>query len=388
MSDGTPPSTEPSDQALEQLWPGLRLVRTSIGSAAGYIALPSASRPTLLVPAAPRAAAVTVASGYASAVTATARARRLLLRTGFGVGGAALFRRRLVATAPGIDAELGRVLGRDVAVGVYLGRPRANRKPVIQVLSPDGQPLAFAKVGINELTDRLVSAEADALERLAGQSLGLVVVPSVLHRGTWQGHPLVVQSALTIDPATVSDDALFAASLQICSIGADVRPLRACTPWSVLVNDLERAPAHELTDALRVGFRRLEPHADRPVPAGVGHGDWTPGNIAMHGTNVAVWDWERYAEHQPVGFDLLHHDLQSRLFWTKETNAPQHWRAAAADRLNALGVDRTLAPLLTAAYLLCLLARWVADVQPVLPDARSGMVQTLTTALDDMDAAR
>ena len=59
----------------------------------------------------------------------------------------------MFAPGPGtpdtIETHLREILGREISLGIQLGPPRANRKPILQVLDSDGQPLAFGKLGIN-----------------------------------------------------------------------------------------------------------------------------------------------------------------------------------------------------------------------------------------------
>ena len=49
---------------------------------------------------------------------------------------------------------------------MHLGAARANRKPVLQLLTPDGETVGFAKIGVSPLTSSLVWAERDALTLL------------------------------------------------------------------------------------------------------------------------------------------------------------------------------------------------------------------------------
>jgi len=51
-----------------------------------------------------------------------------------------------------IEDYLSRELDEEVVVAPYTSPPRANRKPVLHVLTPAGRTLGFAKVGRNELT--------------------------------------------------------------------------------------------------------------------------------------------------------------------------------------------------------------------------------------------
>jgi len=135
---------------------------------------------------------------YAQPAARSARFKRdlaaLALRTG---ADRALLRDRITVTgADSIEEHLRRVLDRDLTVSVHIGPARANRKPVLQLLAPDGTTVGFAKLGTNALTRRLVRAETVALTALRYARLSTVVVPRVLHSGQWQGHQVLVQEAL------------------------------------------------------------------------------------------------------------------------------------------------------------------------------------------------
>jgi hypothetical protein len=356
-----------------------------------YVALPRPSRPTLLVPAGPRRATRTALGRASIAPSRRAKALRRAADVAVATGVAAAQRHRLVVTVePGgraIEDALAEVVGRPVVVGVYLGRPRANLKPVLQVMDRGGETLAFAKVGMTPLSDALVERETRALSALAGADLGPVTVPAVVAAGEWQGHPLLVQAALPVWRATGGPDAelLATAMRAVAAVGAGTRRLRDCACWHDLDTDLERLASTARGDELGAAVARLAAYADAPVASGVGHGDWTPGNTAVVDDRVLVFDWERYAEHQPAGLDALHYDLQRRLFWDVEPDAVERWSAGSADLLAAVGVDPRAAALLRATYLACVLARWQADDQPPVPGLPVRMSRALRAALDELD---
>ena len=129
-------------------------------------------------------------------------------------------------TGAGLDEHLAGILGERALVSMHIGPARANRKPVLQLLAPDGRALGYAKLGVDPLTHALVDAEATALHRLAGLPLGPVTVAGVRHHGNWHGHALLVQEALPVwlpraAPAT-AETAERAACLR--------RRLPGCTP--------------------------------------------------------------------------------------------------------------------------------------------------------------
>ncbi len=59
------------------------------------------------------------------------------------------------------------MVGQPVEISLHLGAARANRKPVLQLLSKAGETIGFAKIGINALTRELVTGERAALVKLS-----------------------------------------------------------------------------------------------------------------------------------------------------------------------------------------------------------------------------
>src|SRR5262249_59357095 len=98
---------------------------------------------------------------------------------------------RLWVSAPAgadtIEAYLSSGMSCEVRVSLYLGPARANRKPVLQLLTGAGETAGVAKIGINALTSGLVRAERESLARLSPARLSPITVPEVLHCGMWDG---------------------------------------------------------------------------------------------------------------------------------------------------------------------------------------------------------
>jgi hypothetical protein len=161
------------------LWPAPATVTAAaqarVPVAAGdLIVLPGLARPRLLVPVGRRAGAAAVRR-YGEPGSARARlgSRGLALLLGSGLG-RYLLRDRLAVRAPAgaatIETYLSSVLDRDLSVSLHIGAARANRKPVLQLLSPRGETLGFAKIGVNALTRQLVRAERDALREISAHA--------------------------------------------------------------------------------------------------------------------------------------------------------------------------------------------------------------------------
>jgi hypothetical protein len=295
---------------------------------------------------------------------------------------------------PSIETHLAEVLGTDVLVSLYLGAPRANRKPVLQVLDRSGRTTAWVKVGIDPLTSGLVRDEASALAALGDAGLRRATVPRVLHSGGWNGLELLVQSPLPVDPRRARPDwaQVVAAQQEVAAIGArDAVPLAASPYWTSLVERVGRLPAGRAADDLAgLTDRVAEAYGDVPVALGAWHGDWTPWNTAADGDALLVWDWERFGAGVPAGYDALHWNLQSDL-----VNAMADPAASAARCLETaprvladFGHDEAQARATALGYLTELATRYVTDRQAEA-GARLGDVGAwLLPAVDDALAAR
>ena len=51
--------------------------------------------------------------------------------------------------------------------------------------------------------------------------------------------------------------------------------------------------------------------ADRPLPMGGWHGDWTPWNMSRRRGRLQLWDWERFETGVPRGLDRCHYAVNA-----------------------------------------------------------------------------
>jgi Phosphotransferase enzyme family len=338
-----------------------------------FFLLPGAGRPRLVVPAIPRAAAAAVRRyGEPGSAVAWLGTRALAAALASGLG-PVLTRRRMRVRGPAgaetIESYLTAVLGRDLRVSMHLGAPRANRKPVLQLLTPRGAPVGFAKIGVNPLTRDLVRAEREALARLGGAALGDVTVPRVLHHGVWHGLEILVLSTLPVwqRRRRLPAARLIAAMSGVARVdglsrehladGGYLRRLRA--RLAAADDGAQRAALAEALDtvAARAG--------DAVLAYGAWHGDWTPWNMASTDLGLLVWDWERFTRGVPVGFDALHHRLQTEL--VPGRREPRAAAVSCIERapelLAPFEVDAAQARLTAVLYLADLAIRYLTDRQ-------------------------
>lgn len=381
------PAADYLAEVCQLLWPppasaGLRLRRRPLAgpAAAGreLIVLPDARRPKLIVPAGRQASAAAIRRYGEPGSLKTRLATKTLglaLSAGFGRCLGDRLSLDVPAGSSGIESYLADVLGQPVEISLHLGAARANRKPVLQLLTASGDTIGFAKIGINPLTSALVRAEGNALTALAplaGELEGLRL-PRVLGSGSWNGLEVLVLSPLPVwlRRTPLRSGQLGAVLAELCAVtGTTSGRLAGSEYWQHLVARIEAADdtpeRAELIKLAEVLADQAEAAAGAArVTFGCWHGDLTAWNIASTPAGLLVWDWERFTTGVPVGYDALHYWLQGAVRLPSEDPALAALRcvALAPELLTPFGVAEPAARLTALAYLAELSARYLADRQ-------------------------
>ncbi|MFI0351477.1 hypothetical protein [Actinomadura sp. 9N407] len=377
-------------ETVAALWPDAEV--TSAGGAGGdaheLSFLPNAQAPRLLIPSTLPAVAATALRRYSHDLTVRQRVSRSLVATAArtGLPGRALRDRLQVHGGTGsVQDRLSDLLGRRVVVTIGLGTARANRKPILHAITPEGRPLAFVKVGDTGVTRELLAGEAAALSFLDGRPLHGITIPRVLWHGGWNGLTLLVLSPLPTSargwrprrgaPLKAMDE-LFGVS------GTKRATLAGSDFWAGL-----RATPDELMGerSLRLAAvidRIAAAYGDQMLDFGAWHGDWTPWNMAWHRGEFQLWDWERFEPAVPRGFDLLHYRLQEA---TRRPGPSPYERRpdGAADLTGPLGVTGAAAAATADLYYLALCCRYQRAAGGPLGDAVLGQADRLLELLED-----
>lgn len=387
-----PPATDRAraaflEETLGVLWPA---PQTGDAAAAELMVLPRIARPRLVVPLNRRAAATAVRRyGEPRSVRSRLgmRGLSLLLRSGLGE----LLLRDRIRVADGestIEAYLSERLGTEIAVSMYLGPPRANRKPVLHLFAPDGTAVGVAKIGVSPLARRLVRDEGETLRLLAEAGLRQVIVPSVMLESEWNGMPVLVLGPLPVNDRRVALPAArrTAAITEIAGVrGWERGPVAGGRYITALRARVAGADATPDRERLVLAIDRLAAGAGTSaLTFGAWHGDWSPWNIASTRHGLLVWDWERFDLGVPFGYDALHNRLQQETApgRTEPLRAARACVAGAAALLEPLGVDGWEARLTALAYLAELTARYLIDRQAELGGRLSVAAAWLLPALE------
>ena len=340
---------------------------------ASMIVLPGLRNPRLVVPAGRRPAAAAVRRyGEPASVRSALAARVLSATLASGIGPRLIRGRVTVRVPPGaetIESRLSSVLGQSVVVSVHLGAARANRKPVLQLLTAAGETIGFAKVGVNPLTTDLVRGEHQALGRLHAAGFRQLRAPRVLGYDSWNGLEILVLSALPVwqKRLPMPPGQLDLAMAEVMRLaGTTESPLAASEYWSLLAARLEAAGDGQEQAALAAALGELAGVAGAATLGfGCWHGDWTPWNMACIAGGLLVWDWERFTCPAPVGYDALHYWLQAEVTGNRRDPAQAATECVrrAPALLDPFGVPAPQARLTALLYLADLSVRYVADRQ-------------------------
>jgi hypothetical protein len=289
----------------------LRWVRRALGGpgtgrSQRYLVRPSLARPEILLPLEHRASTGTAMRRYHDDRSIKQRLVGLAGQSAARLGVLAMAGGDKVALEPfALVEHLARVLGEPNLVAVVsLGPRRRNRKPVLQLLRPDGVSVGFVKVGWSGLTSELITNEGRWLRHVEGRLPPDLRAPIVL----WEEHleqeggavDVVVTSPVRTTITSRRRTPLAASSLaQLARIGSGGA---VSVAESELLANWRKGPLADAVDLDRL----TERHGSATIETGLWHGDLTPWNTATNGGVTAVWDWEFAGTGRPVGFDALH----------------------------------------------------------------------------------
>lgn len=350
------------------------------GSTRAYAVLPRRDRPRYVLPTTRRHARGAVLRPGAGPGGAAAR---VLLGAALRVGGGRLLPGGVRVTDgsahdPSLRRHLAHLLDEDdIDLAVALGAPRPNRKPVIQVIGPDGTTRAWAKLSVDPHTDELVAHEADTL--VAHRPLAPVVAPEVLAHGDWRDRRLLVLAPLGVTEGAGDLD-LTPEVIRAVAGPTTVEEVTQGSWWKGLAA-LADDPAVDPDGSLATLMGRLAPVlAGRSWPFGTWHGDLAPWNATWSEDRLHLWDWERASSPAPLGLDLVHNRFMVAMLRDGTTlgDAVAATRAYEEVTFGALGYSDDDVPLLIAAYFLALRARFASDAR----FGALGAARPLVSAID------
>jgi hypothetical protein len=346
------PSPDASDLAwlIGVLWgPGAEILtepERPAGRGSTYVIAPARRWPRMLLPDDRIAARGALLGGTATRSFA-ARRRRGAFATALRTDTAwHMVRDRVWIPGPDpLRERLEEALGGPAMIAAALRVRAPFRKPMLQVLAPTGEVVAYAKVAWNEVTALNARAEHEALLAFADADHAGLRTPEVVAMLEHRGFPVLVTRPM---PEAV---ARYAPS--------DPPPPVTVTRRISEVLSLGRAPGsiderlRSRLDAVAVALSRDGRHGavvdaaislrngldTANLPTGAWHGDWAPWNLGRENDTLWVWDWEHWRSDVPLGLDVPHFVFQQRFVAERAPldEAFAAAREASSEPLTSLG---------------------------------------------------
>lgn len=196
----------------------------------------------------------------------------------------------------------------EIRLAFSSGTPGPARKPVFQILRPNGHILGYAKLGITAMTACLIRREAGLLRSLSANFRVKEFAPALLFEGEAHGMPVAVQTAVSGKAGPIEPTLMHWRLLASLRSG-ERRPVAA----SHMFRNIERRVLQlaNPVPAMNSALKSVRPVAEKlTLPATIVHGDFAPWNLRMQGRELRAFDWE-YGEIDGIPLvDELHHDFQ------------------------------------------------------------------------------
>jgi hypothetical protein len=241
-----------------------------------------------------------------------ARLAKSLLTNAFRTGALShLWPHRTQLCTGDLERRFRDLLGQQVRLAFSLGSGKVRNRVIIQITTPDGEILAYAKAGFDESSQTAIQREEQTLRSLEHAGFSPAEVPQVLRSFAWRDAWILTETAAPQEkqPAHAFRDE----HVQFLTRLATRLPCH--TPADGLSPD---SPAHlehlgypYYADLIKWATNHL---ASFPaLPGSFLHGDFTPWNLSVSRNRVFAFDWEQAAHRGPAGWDAFHFCVASSI---------------------------------------------------------------------------
>ncbi|GAB2875405.1 hypothetical protein [Nocardioides pacificus] len=375
----------PLDHVVEQLWAPAFSRSTALRAVVdpepdrewrtveSYWLVPKESSAQFLVPRRPCAAASRSLTNYRRLRSHSTNVARFALgaaaRLGLPLSASVVEVQARHDAPPGTAellplAQLSRALGTQVFAATGI-RTSDNRKTMLHLVNARGDPVGYAKVGWDGMTDRLVANEGGVLAEIGGAE-GPARPPQLLARLDYLGHPITVTGPLPLDVRGSLTDVVAPTAQEMFALTPVVRraPVAQTAQWRAVRKRLvaSRSAAHvrAVADhALALGGAVERYDVLLPVTTRW-HGDLSPWNRARGAEGqLWIWDWENAEPDAVAGLDAVHWAFSVQRLGTRDVNRMSlHDALADADHhLTAIGLDVPDRAVVAAAYAVTMVER-------------------------------
>jgi hypothetical protein len=210
-----------------------------------------------------------------------------------------------------LESMLAPLVGvRALRLAFYMGVPAPHRKVTAQLLTPQGETLAYAKLATSELAKRALETERRALLRLSQSALLRGTVPELLGSLGWQGGTIVL---ITMGPPRPGPRELSSVHLgfltHLFESFREHKSFVHSQMWSSMLERwlrLKQSSPQSLPANVGPALERLHDELGGvSMPLSVAHGDFAPWNTRLGARSLFVLDWERSCEGMSPLYDAF-----------------------------------------------------------------------------------
>lgn len=201
-------------------------------------------------------------------------------------------------------------------VAYFTGTAGPHRKTAIKVMSSCGDVLGYAKLTRNPLVSKWILNEARVLESISGLDIKAAYVPKVLSVYSNARVSYLVTDGWNgcVSNLSVSDvDILHVNFFQeIISKTKSAAFDRLVIRISSFLGKTNNWLSIKWVERFEKGVKIIQ-RCGEELPTCLAHGDFTPWNCFSVGDKLYVFDWEYSYDQAPIGYDLIHFLLSTRL---------------------------------------------------------------------------
>jgi hypothetical protein len=287
-----------------------------------------------------------------------ARAAKSLLTCALRTGAAAqLWPHCIQLCTADLENRFGDLLGQDVRLAFSLGSGNSRRRLIIQLATPGGEILAYAKAGLDESSRTAIRREEQSLRLLEQAGFSAAEAPHILGSFAWRDAWILAETPgpRHQKPAPGLEDGLVQYLARLASAFPCAAPaVRLGSDSAAHLKDLGYPYYADLVDWAAdhlAGFTEL--------PGSFVHGDFTPWNVSVSRSGVFAFDWEQAAYPGVVAWDAFHFCIASSVEIRGHSPAetfrdvigPGHMNRMILRYFEAAGINPSLLALLFIRYL-------------------------------------
>lgn len=170
----------------------------------------------------------------------------------------------------------------------------------VNLVSKEGEPIAFAKISLDEENSRCLSNESNNIFKLRKKTYSFKI-PRILIEDIFEGYKFLVFESLPLNCSNENNDwetTLKGYSKELCTDTKDTKSINELSWWERFIREVpEKDRALFLKD--------FDLHGNISIDVCLAHGDLHNGNICCVKDKIWLFDWESSCMDAPVMTDEI-----------------------------------------------------------------------------------